>query len=133
MVSIGERMGKTKSLFIMFFVSAIVLLFSITIIELTDLKLSDIYPVIILAGVINVFSIVYFFVDYNMNKMSVKKLQDEYIDGLTPKVPLRFCASDDELLKTYDEAVKTNDEKKLLKVIAVKTSEDTDTEIEREM
>ena len=68
-----------------------------------------------------------------MNKMSVKKLQDEYIDGLTPKVPLRFCASDDELLKTYDEAVKTNDEKKLLKVIAVKTSEDTDTEIEREM
>lgn len=125
-------MGKTKSLFIMFFVSAIVLLFSITIIELTDLKLSDIYPVIILAGVINVFSIVYFFVDYNMNKMSVKKLQDEYIDGLTPKVPLRFCASDDELLKTYDEAVKTNDEKKLLKVIAVKTS-DTDTEIEREM
>ncbi len=126
-------MGKTKSLFIMFFVSAIVLLFSITIIELTDLKLSDIYPVIILAGVINVFSIVYFFVDYNMNKMSVKKLQDEYIDGLTPKVPLRFCASDDELLKTYDEAVKTNDEKKLLKVIAVKTSEDTDTEIEREM
>lgn len=126
-------MGKTKSLFIMFFVSAIVLLFSITIIELTDLKLSDIYPVIILAGVINVFSIVYFFVDYNMNKMSVKKLQDEYIDGLTPKVPLRFCASDDELLKTYDEAVKTNDEKKLLKVIAVKTSEDTNTEIEREM
>lgn len=126
-------MGKTKSLFIMFFVSAIVLLFSITIIELTDLKLSDIYPVIILAGVINVFSIVYFFVDYNMNKMSVKKLQDEYIDGLTPKVPLRFCASDDELLKTYDEAVKTNDEKKLLKVIAVKTSEDTDTELEREM
>ncbi len=126
-------MGKTKSLFIMFFVSAIVLLFSITIIELTDLKLSDIYPVIILAGVINVFSIIYFFVDYNMNKMSVKKLQDEYIDGLTPKVPLRFCASDDELLKTYDEAVKTNDEKKLLKVIAVKTSEDTDTEIEREM
>ena len=126
-------MGKTKSLFIMFFVSAIVLLFSITIIELTDLKLSDIYPVIILAGVINVFSIVYFFVDYNMNKMSVKKLQDEYIDGLTPKVPLRFCASDDELLKTYDEAVKTNDEKKLLKVIAGKTSEDTDTEIEREM
>lgn len=125
-------MGKTKSLFIMFFVSAIVLLFSITIIELTDLKLSDIYPVIILAGVINVFSIIYFFVDYNMNKMSVKKLQDEYIDGLTPKVPLRFCASDDELLKTYDEAVKTNDEKKLLKVIAVKTS-DTDTEIEREM
>lgn len=133
MVSIGERMGKTKSLFIMFFVSAIVLLFSITIIELTDLKLSDIYPVIILAGVINVFSIIYFFVDYNMNKMSVKKLQDEYIDGLTPKVPLRFCASDDELLKTYDEAVKTNDEKKLLKVIAVKTSEDTNTEIEREM
>lgn len=126
-------MGKTKSLFIMFFVSAIVLLFSITIIELTDLKLSDIYPVIILAGVINVFSIIYFFVDYNMNKMSVKKLQDEYIDGLTPKVPLRFCASDDELLKTYDEAVKTNDEKKLLKVIAVKSSEDTDTEIEREM
>lgn len=126
-------MGKTKSLFIMFFVSAIVLLFSITIIELTDLKLSDIYPVNLLAGVINVFSIVYFFVDYNMNKMSVKKLQDEYIDGLTPKVPLRFCASDDELLKTYDEAVKTNDEKKLLKVIAVKTSEDTDTEIEREM
>lgn len=126
-------MGKTKSLFIMFFVSAIVLLFSITIIELTDLKLSDIYPVIILAGVINVFSIIYFFVDYNVNKMSVKKLQDEYIDGLTPKVPLRFCASDDELLKTYDEAVKTNDEKKLLKVIAVKTSEDTDTEIEREM
>lgn len=126
-------MGKTKSLFIMFFVSAIVLLFSITIIELTDLKLSDIYPVIILAGVINVFSIVYFFVDYNMNKMSVKKLQDEYIDGLTPKVPLRFCASDDELLKTYDEAVKTNDEKKLLKVIAVKTSEDTDAELEREM
>lgn len=126
-------MGKTKSLFIMFFVSAIVLLFSITILELTDLKLSDIYPVIILAGVINVFSIVYFFVDYNMNKMSVKKLQDEYIDGLTPKVPLRFCASDDELLKTYDEAVKTNDEKKLLKVIAVKTSEDTNTEIEREM
>ncbi len=126
-------MGKTKSLFIMFFVSAIVLLFSITIIELTDLKLSDIYPVIILAGVINVFSIIYFFVDYNMNKMSVKKLQDEYIDGLTPKVPLRFCASDDELLKTYDEAVKTNDEKKLLKVISVKTSEDTDTEIEREM
>jgi len=126
-------MGKTKSLFIMFFVSAIVLLFSITIIELTDLKLSDIYPVIILAGVINVFSTIYFFVDYNMNKMSVKKLQDEYIDGLTPKVPLRFCASDDELLKTYDEAVKTNDEKKLLKVIAVKTSEDTDTEIEREM
>ena len=126
-------MGKTKSLFIMFFVSAIVLLFSITIIEVTDLKLSDIYPVIILAGVINVFSIVYFFVDYNMNKMSVKKLQDEYIDGLTPKVPLRFCASDDELLKTYDAAVKTNDEKKLLKVIAVKTSEDTDTEIEREM
>lgn len=126
-------MGKTKSLFIMFFVSAIVLLFSITILELTDLKLSDIYPVIILAGVINVFSIIYFFVDYNMNKMSVKKLQDEYIDGLTPKVPLRFCASDDELLKTYDEAVKTNDEKKLLKVIAVKTSEDTDTEIEREM
>lgn len=126
-------MGKTKSLFIMFFVSAIVLLFSITIIELTDLKLSDIYPVIILAGVINVFSIIYFFVDYNMNKMSVKKLQDEYIDGLTPKVPLRFCASDDELLKTYDEAVKTNDEKKLLKVIAVKTSEDTNTEIEREM
>lgn len=126
-------MGKTKSLFIMFFVSAIVLLFSITIIELTDLKLSDIYPVIILAGVINVFSIVYFFVDYNTNKNTVKKLQDEYIDGLTPKVPLRFCASDDELLKTYDEAVKTNDEKKLLKVIAVKTSEDTDTEIEREM
>lgn len=126
-------MGKTKSLFIMFFVSAIVLLFSITIIELTDLKLSDIYPVIILAGVINVFSIIYFFVDYNMNKMSVKKLQDEYIDGLTPKVPLRFCASDDELLKTYDEAVKTNDEKKLLKVIAVKASEDTNTEIEREM
>ena len=126
-------MGKTKSLFIMFFVSAIVLLFSITIIELTDLKLSDIYPVIILAGVINVFSIIYFFVDYNMNKMSVKKLQDEYIDGLTPKVPLRFCASDDERLKAYDEAVKTNDEKKLLKVIAVKTSEDTNTEIEREM
>ena len=124
-------MGKTKSLFIMFFVSAIALLLSITILELTDLKLSDIYPILILAGVINVFSIVYFFVDYYRNKLTVKNLQDEYIDGLTPKVPLRFCASDEELLKTYDVAVKTNDEKKLLKVIAVNTKDDT--EIEREM
>lgn len=124
-------MGKTKSLLIMFFASASILLFSIIVIELTDIKLSDIYPLLILSGVINIFSIIYFFVDYYTNKNTVKKLQDEYIDSLTPKIPLRFCASDDELLKTYDEAVKTNDEKKLLKVIAVNTKEDS--ESEREM
>ena len=122
-------MDKTKSLLIMFMASNVALSVAIIILEVTDLKLSDLYPVLIVAGVINIFAIVYFFVSYYKNRGVVKKLQDEYINSLRPKVPLRFCASDSELLKTYDEAVKTDDANKLLKVIAI----NKEPEEEREM
>lgn len=105
MLGIASGAGLTITLFLL---------------EITDLKMADLYMWLIMFGAIYVFVCVFFVVSYYKNREQVKKLQDEYIEMLRPKTPIRFVASDEELLKTYDEAVLTNDPQKLLKVIAVK-------------
>lgn len=96
------------------------------LLELTDIKMADVYMLIIMFFALYVFVVVYFVVNYYKNKENVKALQREYIESLKPKTPIRFVASDEELLKTYDEAVKTADPKKLLKVIAIEEREAED-------
>lgn len=113
-------MTKEQLLKMLGIVSGAGLTITLFLLEITDLKMADLYMWLIMFGAIYVFVCVFFVVSYYKNREQVKKLQDEYIEMLRPKKPIRFVASDEELLKTYDEAVLTNDPQKLLKVIAVK-------------
>lgn len=45
----------------------------------------------------------YFFFFYLKNKKKVEALKEEYITTLKPDKPLRFCPSDDELIKKHNE------------------------------
>lgn len=113
-------MTKEQLLKMLGIASGVGLTITLFLLEITDLKMADLYMWLIMFGAIYVFVCVFFVVSYYKNREQVKKLQDEYIEMLRPKTPIRFVASDEELLKTYDEAVLTNDPQKLLKVIAVK-------------
>ena len=43
----------------------------------------------------------YFIYYYNKNKLKIKDLQAQYIETLKPDKPLRFCPSDEELVKMH--------------------------------
>ena len=123
-------MEKVKYMTICAYLSNISLLIEVIIIELTDLKLSDIYPFVVLSLAILVFVISLFFYEYFHNRKAVEKLQEDYLKSLKPKIPLRFCASDTELMEKYNKAKEQKDASILLSVIAKGEKED---EEEREM
>lgn len=43
----------------------------------------------------------FYFYIYFKNKNKVRELQQKYLDSLKPDKPLRFCDSDEELMKKY--------------------------------
>lgn len=77
------------------------LLVEMFILELSDISVLTMLAPIILSAVITVTFLTLFIANYYKNRKSVEKLKDEYLEGLKPKNPLRFCPSDDELLKMY--------------------------------
>ena len=44
----------------------------------------------------------YFIYCYNKNKLKIKDLKNQYIETLKPDKPLRFCPSDEELVKMHN-------------------------------
>lgn len=44
-----------------------------------------------------------FYIEYTRLKDKVKATQDKYIDNMTPKKPLRFCPTDDQLIEMFKE------------------------------
>lgn len=51
---------------------------------------------------------IWFLVSYVKNRKKVKLLQDQYIKSLKPTSPLRFCPSDEELMKSHFENITEN-------------------------
>lgn len=80
------------------------LLIEIILLELTSINSTALIVLIIIstAGTITALSL--FIVKYYRSKNSVAKLKEEYLESLKPQKPLRFCASDDELMKAYKQS-----------------------------
>lgn len=57
----------------------------------------------ILLGGLVVFYLYYFYCYFKKHK-KVLELQDEYVETLKPDKPLRFCPTDEELMKSYYES-----------------------------
>ena len=85
------------------------LLIELIVLELSNLSITAMLAPIILSAVITITFLTLFIMNYYKNRKSVEKLKDEYLEGLKPKNPLRFCPSDDELLKMY-KANKINEQ-----------------------
>ena len=94
--------ARVFSGFIVFFWLTLIIEF--VILELTALTfISLLIP--ILLSTIGTASMLFIFIrTYYKSKQSVAKLKHEYLESLKPKAPLRFCASDSELLKAYKES-----------------------------
>ena len=73
----------------------------------------------VVCGLLIIFH-VYFIYSLLKNKAKVDVLKEQYIDTLKPDKPLRFCPSDDELMKKHQEQLTSNlsekqpDEEKLI-------------------
>ncbi len=102
---------SVKNLTILTFVANISLLIELIVLEFTSFTLAEIFPAVILSGLAWIGCIVYFLYLYFHNKKKVLALKQEYLNTLKPKFPLRFCPSDTELLKAYDNAVAKSHEK----------------------
>ena len=46
-----------------------------------------------------------FYIEYRRLKQKVEDAQAKFIDEMTPKKPLRFCPSDEQLLEIYSESL----------------------------
>lgn len=55
---------------------------------------------------------VWFMLSYFKNHKKVRDLQDQYIETLKPEKPLRFCPSDEELVKKHQEKLHQEKENK---------------------
>ena len=96
------RNTKVYSGFTIFFWSTLV-------IELILLEFLQSIPILVIIATVisSLGTIVLLFVfirSYFKARGRVQKLKDEYLESLKPKHPLRFCASDEELMKAYKES-----------------------------
>lgn len=81
----------------------ILFIWSIIAVELVMLN-SSVWSVIgLVAASLLILLNGYFVYYYNKNKKKIMDLQRQYIDTLKPDKPLRFCPSDDELMKRHIE------------------------------
>ena len=80
------------------------LIIEFIVLELTNISIMTLLiPILIsLSGVTTL--LILFISNYYKSKQSVANLKQEYLESLKPKTPLRFCASDDELLKAYKQS-----------------------------
>ena len=80
------------------------LIIEFIVLELTNISIMTLLiPILIsLSGVTTL--LILFISNYYKSKQSVANLKQEYLESLRPKTPLRFCASDDELLKAYKQS-----------------------------
>ena len=46
-----------------------------------------------------------FYIEYRRLKGKVEEAQAKFIDEMTPKKPLRFCPSDEQLLEIFTESL----------------------------
>ena len=77
------------------------LLIEIALLELTNINIITMLVPLIVSATGTIALLAIFIVNYRKSKPKVKRLKNEYLESLKPKQPLRFCASDDELLKAY--------------------------------
>ena len=89
-------------IFIFHIIGLEVLLFTIN-----QLLLSGVLTLILLL-LVHIIFITY----YIKNKKKIKKLKQQYLVSLKPDKPLRFCPTDNELLKSYKEQEKRKVDKK---------------------
>lgn len=77
----------------------------IVIIELLkiDLTIFNITAFLVLGCLMTVH--IWFLYVYLKNHKKVQELQDQYVETLKPDKPLRFCPTDDELMKRHFENV----------------------------
>ena len=71
------------------------------ILELSTVNIITMLVPLIVSTVGTITMLILFIVSYHKSKPKVIQLKNEYLESLKPKTPLRFCASDDELLKAY--------------------------------
>jgi len=88
-------------------VGALWILFAWHFIALEVINLDS--TVWVITGTINMIALIffhaYFIYMYTKNKKKVMDLKEQYIETLKPDKPLRFCPSDDELMKRHLEQI----------------------------
>ncbi len=82
------------------------LIIELVLLELTSINITLMIVPLIVSTIGTMVMIVIFVIDYKKSKPHVQSLKKEYLESLKPKQPLRFCASDDELLKAYKASAK---------------------------
>lgn len=86
---------------------------------------------IVSASAVLVFNAMFVFV-YIKNRKKVELLQDQYIDSLKPKAPLRFCPPDEELVNDYLTNAKSNNDSHKTNEEQIKTTNEDSVELENE-
>lgn len=82
-------------------------IFHIVLLEIIGLIIDKLLVTGVITIVLLIFIYAYFIYYYFKNKPRIKKLKEQYLDSLKPDKPLRFCPTDDELLRKYKEQEKT--------------------------
>lgn len=76
---------------------------------------------------------IYLFCVLSSNRKRIELLKQQYIDSIKPVAPLRFCPTDEDLVKKYTESSKSRHETLSTKVNSVNTDEKTLNEEEMEI
>lgn len=115
---------REKSAQWVFLLGSFTLLFEVALLEIFDILFSDIWALFAVSGVLFAFGFGNLVYLYLKNKPKVKKLREEYLEDLKPKVPLRYCASDDKLLSAYKKRESGQDESEIKKYIYTPQEDD---------
>ena len=85
----------------------------------------------IVSLIVVVFLHVYLLVVYVKNRKRIERLKEQYVDTMKPKQPLRFCPTDEELVKSYYESknVISQSNDKQTEETEEKTQEESEIEI----
>ena len=76
---------------------------------------------------------IYLFSALSSNRKRIELLKQQYIDSIKPVAPIRFCPTDEDLVKKYMESSKSRHETLSTKENSVKTDEKTLNEEEMEI
>ena len=90
---------KVFSALTIFFWSTLII--EIALIELSNINIITMLVPLIVSSIGTITLLIIFEVSHRKAKPKVNSLKNEYLESIKPKQPLRFCASDDELLKAY--------------------------------
>ncbi len=91
--------AKVFSGFLAFLWSTLII--ELILLELTNIAFTTLLIPIILSFIGSSTLLFLFLRTYYKSRNNVAKLRKEYLESLKPKNPLRFCSSDEELLKAY--------------------------------